>query len=216
MERYRSNQYGVGWMERKRLDEKSKRRPSGAAVMRDEVTDALLRAFLEEWAIHGYAALSLERVAARAGAGKAAIYRRWPSKVAIAAEAVEKFGRLLTDVSDHGALKRDLEAYLLMLRRALRHRLVRKIVPDLYAEAARGSELVPVLRDLSVSRRQAGSSLIERAVARGELRAGVDRELAMDMIPASLYWGMIVTRRRITRAQIQRQVDALLAGLQAI
>lgn len=203
-------------MERKRIDEKSRRRPSGAAVMRDEVTDSLLRAFLEEWAVHGYAALSLERVAARAGAGKAAIYRRWPSKVAIAAEAVQKFGMVLTDVADYGTLRNDLLAYLLMLRRALRHRLVRKILPDLYAEASRGSELLPLLKDLSVSRRRGGMSLIERAIGRGELPAGIDRDLAMDMIPASLYWGMIVTRRQITRVQIQRQVDALVAGLQAI
>ncbi|QGG93435.1 MULTISPECIES: TetR-like C-terminal domain-containing protein [unclassified Agrobacterium] len=203
-------------MERKRIDEKSKRRPSGAAVMRDEVTDSLLRAFLEEWAVNGYAALSLERVAARAGAGKAAIYRRWPSKRALAADAVEKFGVVLTDIADYGTLAKDLEAYLLMLRRALRHRLVRKILPDLYAEASRGSELVPVLRSLSVSRRRGGVSLIERAIGRGELPVGIDRELAMDMIPASLYWGMIVTRRRITRVQIQRQVDALVAGLKAI
>lgn len=203
-------------MERKRIDEKSKRRPSGAAVMRDEVTDSLLRAFLEEWAVHGYAALSLERVAARAGAGKAAIYRRWPSKLALAADAVQKFGMVLTDVADKGTLRNDLEAYLLMLRRALRHRLVRKILPDLYAEASRGSELVPVLKDLSVSRRRAGVSLIERAIGRGELPVGIDRDLAMDMIPATLYWGMIVTRRRITGIQIQRQLDALMAGLQAI
>lgn len=203
-------------MERKRIDEKSKRRPSGAAVMRDEVTDSLLRAFLEEWAVHGYAALSLERVAARAGAGKAAIYRRWPSKVAIAAEAVQKFGMVLTDVADYGTLRNDLQAYLLMLRRALRHRLVRKILPDLYAEASRGSELLPLLKDLSVSRRRGGMSLIDRAIGRGELSVGIDRDLAMDMIPASLYWGMIVTRRQITRVQIQRQVDALVAGLQAI
>lgn len=203
-------------MERKRIDEKRKRRPSGAAVMRDEVTDSLLRAFLEEWAVHGYAALSLERVAVRAGAGKAAIYRRWPSKVAIAAEAVQKFGMVLTDVADYGTLRNDLQAYLMMLRRALRHRLVHKILPDLYAEASRGSELLPLLKDLSVSRRRGGVSLIERAIGRGELPVGIDRDLAMDMIPASLYWGMIVTRRRITRVQIRRQVDALVAGLQAI
>ena len=203
-------------MERKRIDEKSKRRPSGAAVMRDEVTDSLLRAFLEEWAVHGYAALSLERVAARAGAGKAAIYRRWPSKLALAADAVQKFGMVLTDVADKGTLRNDLEAYLLMLRRALRHRLVRKILPDLYAEASRGSELLPLLKDLSVSRRRGGMSLIERAIGRGELPVGIDRDLAMDMIPATLYWGMIVTRRRITGIQIQRQLDALMAGLQAI
>ncbi|QQM29613.1 TetR/AcrR family transcriptional regulator [Martelella lutilitoris] len=203
-------------MERKRIDEKSKRRPSGAAVLRDEVTDSLLRAFLEEWAVHGYAALSLERVAVRAGAGKAAIYRRWPSKVAIAAEAVQKFGMVLTDVADYGTLRNDLQAYLLMLRRALRHRLVRKILPDLYAEASRGSELLPLLKDLSASRRRSAVSLIERAIDRGELPVGIDRDLAMDMIPATLYWGMIVTRRRITQVQIRRQVDALVAGLQAI
>lgn len=203
-------------MERKRIDEKSKRRPSGAAVLRDEVTDLLLRAFLEEWAVHGYAALSLERVAVRAGAGKAAIYRRWPSKVAIAAEAVQKFGMVLTDVADYGTLRNDLQAYLLMLRRALRHRLVRKILPDLYAEASRGSELLPLLKDLSASRRRSAVSLIERAIDRGELPVGIDRDLAMDMIPATLYWGMIVTRRRITQVQIRRQVDALVAGLQAI
>lgn len=203
-------------MERKRIDEKNRRRPSGAAVMRDEVTDSLLRAFLEEWGIHGYAALSLERVAARAGAGKAAIYRRWPSKLALAADAVQKFGMVLTDVADKGSLRDDLRAYLLMLRRALRHRLVRKILPDLYAEASRGSELLSVLQDLSASRRRGGASLIERAIGRGELPVGIDRELAMDMIPASLYWGMIVTRRRITRVQLQRQVEALVAGLRAI
>lgn len=203
-------------MERNRLDEKSKRRPSGAAVMRDEVTTSLLRAFLEEWAVQGYAALSLERVAARAGAGKAAIYRRWPSKLALAADAVQKFGMVLTDVADKGSLRDDLRAYLLMLRRALRHRLVRKILPDLYAEASRGSELLSVLQDLSASRRRGGASLIERAIGRGELPVGIDRELAMDMIPASLYWGMIVTRRRITRVQLQRQVEALVAGLRAI
>lgn len=203
-------------MERNRLDEKSKRRPSGAAVMRDEVTNSLLRAFLEEWAVHGYAALSLERVAARAGAGKAAIYRRWPSKLALAADAVQKFGMVLTDVADKGSLRDDLRAYLLTLRRALRHRLVRKILPDLYAEVSRGSELLSVLQDLSASRRRGGASLIERAIGRGELPVGIDRELAMDMIPASLYWGMIVTRRRITRVQLERQVEALVASLRAI
>lgn len=104
----------------------------------------------------------------------------------------------------------------MMLRRALRHRLVRKILPDLYAEASRGSELLPLLKDLSASRRRGGVSLIDRAIGRGEVPVGIDRDLAMDMIPGSLYWGMIVTRRRITRVQIQRQVDALVAGLQAI
>ncbi|WP_439570025.1 TetR family transcriptional regulator [Roseovarius mucosus] len=64
-------------MERNRSVVKSRRKPSGAAVQRADLTDALYRAFFEEWAERGFAAISLERVAARAGAGKAAIYRRF-------------------------------------------------------------------------------------------------------------------------------------------
>ncbi|UXN75071.1 hypothetical protein N8D56_09185 [Devosia sp. A8/3-2] len=71
-------------MERKSSDQKT-RVPSGAAVQKVELTEALYRAFFREWAEHGFSALSLERVAARrswesrdlsALAGKTAICRR--------------------------------------------------------------------------------------------------------------------------------------------
>ena len=202
-------------MERKSIDEKSRRKPTGAAVMRSNLTDALYRAFFEEWAEHGYTGLSLERVAARAGAGKAAIYRRWSSKLAIASEAIEKLGLTLTDVSDRGGLTEELEAYLLMMRRALRHRLVRRILPDLYAEGARSNELAPLLERFAGARRGAGVAIIERAISRGELRNNIDRELALDLVPSVLYWRMIILKRRVTREQIGRQVKALVAALKA-
>jgi AcrR family transcriptional regulator len=202
-------------MERNSIDEKLRRKPSGAAVMRTDLTDALYRAFFEEWAEHGYTGLSLERVAARAGAGKAAIYRRWPSKLAIASEAVEKLGLTLTEVSDRGGLAEEIEAYLLMMRRALRHRLVRRILPDIYAEGARSSELAPLMDKLSAVRRDAGGAIVDRAIERGELKKDMDRELALDMIPSALYWRMVILRRRASREQIGKQVKALVAGLTA-
>ncbi|KQQ59614.1 TetR family transcriptional regulator [Rhizobium sp. Leaf311] len=200
-------------MERKSIDEENRRKPSGAAVMRTDLTHALVRAFFEDWAVYGYGGISLERVATRAGAGKAAIYRRWPSKLAMASDAIEELGLKLTDVSARGSLIEELEGYLLMMRRALRHRLVRRILPDIYAEAARKSELVVALKRLAEARRAAGSAIIERAIARGELNANVDIEMALDMIPSALYWRMIVTNRSMTRAQIQRQATALNAAM---
>lgn len=77
-------------MKRKSIDRKEKRKPSGAAVIRAGLTIALQRALFEEWAQYGYLAVSLERVAARAGAGKAAIYRRWPSKLELVLEAIHR------------------------------------------------------------------------------------------------------------------------------
>ncbi|MEO1399404.1 MAG: TetR/AcrR family transcriptional regulator, partial [Pseudomonadota bacterium] len=123
-------------MERNRSDENSvvepqARVPSGAAVMRTSVTDALTRAFFEEWAHTGIGALSLERVAKRAGVGKAALYRRWSSKHEMAIELISAVGLNLTPIPDTGSLLEDLRQTLLSLRRVLRHPLIRRILPDL-------------------------------------------------------------------------------------
>lgn len=202
-------------MERKSVDDKLKRKPSGAAVMRAELTNTLFRALFEEWAITGYTGISLERVATRAGAGKAAIYRRWPSKKAFASDAIEAAGVALTDLPDHGSLAADLTALLRMLRRTIRHRLVRRILPDLHAEQARSSELDSALDRLANFRRRQGDLLLDRAVGRRELPRSLDRELALDLIPSSLYWRMIVLNRRATNEYIARQAALLIAALKA-
>lgn len=215
MERYRSDADGAGWMERKSVDGTKRRKPSGAAVIRADLTEAFFRALFEEWADTGYAAISLERVAARAGAGKAAIYRRWPSKRAFASDAIERVAVELGEFSDHGTLAADLAAYLEKTRRALRHPLVRRIVPDLAAERIRSGDLTAVLDRIAARRRALGETLLDRAVARGELPAGIDRELALDLIPSPLYWRMVVRGRPVGRADLEQQVSALVAALKA-
>lgn len=204
-------------MERKRIIvNKPKRKPSGAAVMRTELTTSLFYALFEEWAQTGYTGISLEKVAKRAGAGKAAIYRRWPSKLAFASEAIDMAGVALTGVSDHGSIEADLNAYLMMFRRSLRHRLIRRILPDLYAERIRSGELAPVLDRLAILRREQGNQMLERAIARGELRTNINRELALDLLPSPLYWRMVIGGKRISRLEIKHQTKALIAGLETL
>ncbi|GAA3156686.1 helix-turn-helix domain-containing protein [Nonomuraea salmonea] len=58
----------------------SRRTPTGAAVLQPQVTEAITEAVLDELAENGYARLSMEAVAKRAGVGKSALYRRWASK----------------------------------------------------------------------------------------------------------------------------------------
>lgn len=204
-------------MERKRIvDNRPKRKPSGAAVMRAELTTSLIYALFEEWAQTGYTGISLEKVAKRAGAGKAAIYRRWPSKLAFASEAIDMAGIALTGVSDHGSIEADLNAYLMMFRRSLRHRLIRRILPDLYAERVRSGELAPVLDRLAILRREHGNQMLERAIARGELRANINRELALDLLPSPLYWRMVIGGKRISRLEIKHQTKALIAALKTL
>lgn len=206
-------------MERNRSDEKSSagkatRAPSGAAVMRTSVTEALTRAFFEEWARTGLGALSLERVARRAGVGKAALYRRWSSKQDMAIELISTVGLTLTPIPDSGSLLNDLRLILLSLRRTLRHPLIRRILPDLHAEMARRGGLGAEIRNtLQYERRERGKLIVDRAIARGELPKGTDHDLANDSLAGILYWRMIVTGGRADRAEIDRIARFIAAGL---
>lgn len=196
-------------------DTARRRQPSGAAVIRQDLTDALYRALFQEWAETGYAAISLENVAARAGAGKAAIYRRWPSKLRFAADALQAVGPALSDFEDHGSLQADLHAYLTASHRALRHPLIRRVLTDLIAERARSPELAAALDRMGRDRRQQGQQLLDRAIARGELREDLDRELALDMIPAALFWRLAARGKRIAGAELDRMTGVVAAALKA-
>ena len=202
-------------MERKRIDRKKKRKPSGAAVIRPKLTTALFRALFEEWAQSGYAALSLERVAARAGAGKAAIYRRWPSKLEFVCEAIQSVGITLSDFSDHGSLGADISAYLRTTRVAFRHPLIRKILPDVVAERIRTPEVAVMLNSLTAARRQFGSRMLDRAIARNELQPALDKELALDLLISALYMRMIVHSKNTTMAEVERLAIAIEAAIKA-
>lgn len=206
-------------MERNRSDERPaggspRRMPSGAAVMRASVTDALNRAFFEEWAQTGLSALSLERVAKRAGVGKAALYRRWSSKEDMAVELIGAVGLNVTSFPDSGSLLEDMRLILFSLRRTLRHPLIRRILPDLHAEMARTSALSAEIRNtLQYERRERGKLIVDRAIARGELPASADRDLANDALASILYWRIIVTGGRVSTAEIDKIARFIASGL---
>lgn len=200
-------------MERNRIDRRKV--PSGAAVMRADVTDALVRAFFEEWAERGYASLSLEAVAKRAGAGKAALYRRWPSKAAMSRDALGLVGLELTAIADHGSLDGDMRALLRSMRRAMRHPLLRRILPDLNAELVRSPDFAAMVQPFQRARRERSGAMLRRAVERGELPATLDVELANDLLIAPLYWRMLVVPGHADANFVERLTRVVIAGLRA-
>ncbi|SFH45460.1 transcriptional regulator, TetR family [Palleronia marisminoris] len=202
-------------MERKSIGVSKKRKPSGAAVIRPDLTDKLFRALFEEWARTGYVGISLERVAACAGIGKAAIYRRWASKREFASDAIASIEIAMLDPTDHGSLKADARAFLQATRTVLRHPLVRRIIADLVAERLRSGELATVLDRAAMARRQFGHGLLDRAINRHELHENLDRELALDLLFSPLYMRMIIQGKNVTRAELDRQVIAIDAGIKA-
>lgn len=193
-------------------------RLSGAAVKRPQITDALARTFFEEWARVGYSALSLDAVARKAGVGKAALYRRWRSKADMAHDLVSQLTATVParlESGDCGSLEADLYAMGLAGRRLMRHPLVRRIMPDLYAAMEREPALAAALRPSETASQKKVKTLIDRAVARGELPSDVDRGLATDLVVGPLYWRLIVLGARCDRKQLRTIARMTAAAIAA-
>ena len=184
--------------------------------MQERVTQAIERAVFREWAASGYAALSMEAVACRAGVGKAAIYRRWPSKLAMVSDLMTRVDLLLASKVQGKTLRDDITALLRQVRRVLRNPLVARILPDLHAEMPRNPELAAAIRSsVQINRRARAEEILGRGIARGELAPDLDKDLAIDMLGALLYWRMIVTRQTADDAYLARLTDLVIRALDA-
>lgn len=217
MEHDRLDDIGSASTERNRsVENRTRAGPlTGAAVRRPAITDALARMFFEEWARVGYSALSLDAVARKAGVGKAALYRRWRSKAEMAHELVSELTATVPErleSGDCGSLEADLYAMGLSGRRLLRHPLVRRIMPDLYAAMGRDPSLAAALRPVEGASARKVVSLLERAIARGEIRTGADLSLATDFLIGPLYWRIVVMAQRCSRGELREMATMTAAA----
>ncbi|MEU9053552.1 TetR/AcrR family transcriptional regulator [Streptomyces sp. NPDC048384] len=193
------------------------RRPTGSAVLRESVTETIRRAVFEELAQTGFARMSMEAVTRRARVGKAALYRRWPSKEAMVVELVsEAAAEHLPASADSGSLPDDVERFVRDTMADLRHPLVGRIVPDLVAESARNPSLSAALHEAVLApRRAAVATVLQQAIDRGELPADIDMGLAVDLFGAPLYFRMLAVGGPTDDAYVARLTRAVLSALAA-
>ena len=193
-----------------------RRAPAGAAVLRQDVTDAIRAAVFEELAAVGYARMSIEAIARRAGVGKAAIYRRWRSKLRLVLEVVSAVAVQGMPTPDTGSLLGDVRALLEVTARVLRHPKVSQIVPDLLAEAARTPDIAEALQTaLRDTQRQVAAVVLRQAAERGELAADTDVDLALDLMSGPLYWRLVMVRSPAPPGYLDRLAAATTAALKA-
>ncbi|MET0521460.1 MAG: TetR/AcrR family transcriptional regulator [Jiangellaceae bacterium] len=193
-----------------------KRAPAGAAVLRGDITVAIRNAVMHELAEVGYGRLSIEAVARRAGVGKTAIYRRWGNKLEMVLEIVSDVAGRSVPLPDTGSFAGDLQLIMMIVSRALQHRIASQIIPDLMAEASRNPQIAETLQKALRTHQQAvGDKLVGQAIARGELPEGTDPQLAVDIILGPLYWRLAVSRTPIDDDYLERLTAAVAGALRA-
>ena len=152
----------------------------------DVLNSAIFEATLDELAEVGYTKLTMERVAARAGASKASVYRRWPSRMELVLDAVHHLAPDPTDTPDTGSLRGDALAFM---------RAAAKLLAGPGGEALRGllgDALADPSRTLELRRHSGGTGhrimqeIVQRAAARGEINSAAITPLRLDVAQAML------------------------------
>lgn len=182
--------------------------PRSGGRPRDESRDHAIRtATLDLLAEVGYDGVTMDRVAARARTGKATIYRRWPSKIAMVLDSIEAFAQERMPTPNTGDLRGDLLTYFESFYAAIRGDRGR-ILAELISEMNRNPELREALHGgLWMHREPTWRAIIERAVTRGELPPEVDGSILVEVGTATILQRVLLTGDPVDRAFLEMVVD---------
>lgn len=191
--------------------EQKKQEPSGPGRRRsDETHQAILQATMEMLEQQGYRAMSIEAIAARAGAGKKTIYRWWPSKAAVALEALTTYVDIHVPFLDTGTLRGDLLAYFERSFPGLQGESA-KVLRGLVAEAQLDPEFAREFqRVFIVPRREALVEVLKRGIQRGELAADTNVDVLADLIYGAKWYRVLLYPAPLDAAFAQEIVDIVL------
>jgi len=189
--------------------------PRSTGRPRDPKLDrAILDATLQLLADGGYAGLTIEAVAARAGVGKASVYRRFPGKEELVIEAVASLTEQPEPVVGAG-VRDELVTLLEAIRRKSDSSLAGKIFPRLIGASAENPELMKRYREQVLDpRRRRFLDVLQRGVDEGLIRPEVDLQHATDLLVGPMaYRNLIRTDPPPGPELAARIVDDVLIAL---
>jgi AcrR family transcriptional regulator len=178
---------------------------------RRAILDAARDLLIEE----GYPHLYLEHVAARAGVGKATIYRRWRSKEELVADLLDELASPHIAVPETGDTRQELVAAVSNPMRALTDTEFGPVIRALLGQIAVNPTIGDPFRDTVVrARRQEVARVVRRGVERGDLRPDADVGIATELLVGPVYF-RLVFGGSLDSALAERVVAAFLDGYAA-
>jgi AcrR family transcriptional regulator len=179
------------------------------------VREAVLAAVLDELNVNGYAALSVEAVATRAGVNKTTVYRRWPTLDDLLVDALTTWSEDAIPGHDTGNIETDLLTLGRELADQLNGGIGRQIVAVVLTAGLRSPQLREATRryfDLQAVR---AAPIVAQAIDRGELPANTDANALLTTFRAPLFYRMVTTGDPIDEDSIAQTTRVTLAAARA-
>lgn len=174
----------------------------------------VLRAAADELIAHGYIALSIERVAEKAGVNKTTIYRRWPTKKLLVQALVESIGGDPPPTPNTGEVEKDL----LTLARATRNRSLefhKQGLARLFALQIEQSDIRDIGAAIREQLREPWRQALRAAIERGELDAATDIALVLEAIVSTIVQRVVKAEYPADEAFLGAVVKLILDGVRA-
>jgi AcrR family transcriptional regulator len=164
----------------------------------------------------GFAGVTMEGIAARAGVAKQTIYRWWNNKADLLLDAfLQDMAEGVPEI-DHGDVEQDLRAYLRLLAALLGESetgaMFRALIGNGHLDPAFGDRFRAQYVD---AQRRHNRRMLERAVERGELPPSLDLDAEADQIVGPLFYRALVTCEPLDEGFVDRLVDGFLVRVQS-
>jgi AcrR family transcriptional regulator len=185
-----------------------RRRPGGRSA---RVRAAVLRATVEELAESGFASFGFEGVAQRAGVHKTTLYRRWGTRENLLLDALLEQGSERVPIPDSGSLREDLAAYGEAIVGSLANPETDALIRTITSIGDPDSPLVDASRRFWRARLELAGTMVERAIARGELPLDTDPDVVVESLLGAIYFRLLLSREQLD-ARFARDLADLISG----
>lgn len=173
---------------------------------------AILSSTLNLLGKNGFPDLTIEAVAAHAHVGKATVYRWWPDKAALIADAFASSTTRKLHFPDTGSLRTDMSQQMRQLIKVFRSRRGR-IVSALLGGGQSDKHLIAAFRERFLwPRRREAYATLQRGIRRGELRRDVDMDLLLDSLYGPIYMRFLIRHDHLTLDFVDHLCALILGG----
>jgi AcrR family transcriptional regulator len=178
----------------------------------EQARAAILRSTLKLLGKNGFPDLTIEAVAAHANVGKATVYRWWPNKAALIADAFASSTTRKLHFPDTGSVRTDMCQQMRQLVKIFRSRKGR-IVSAMLGAGQSDSSIIAAFRERFLKpRRQEAYATLHRGIVRGQLRKNVDMDLLLDSLYGPIYMRFLIRHKSLTPEFVDGLCELTLGG----
>lgn len=143
--------------------------------------------------------VTIDAIAAEAGVGRQTIYRWWPTKGAVVADALVRYAQAVVPERDTGSFTADLEAFIVDSFAGLQNEGYNARLKQIVAEAQHDEHVAGLFASFTAARRASLRAIFERGRDAGELPPDANLDMLVDMVYGVLYYRLLIGHRPLDR-----------------